>query len=332
MRNIWVLGFGASYIREFTVFLIYSATRYVWITLCTNYNIAVCRVTLKNRGYWKTIIAVNVVRLESLNYLCHTADYSDIGERTLFWAEFNCMSIIEHPNITFLADTGPVLPYYRLIKMFYSCDVIKWKKWKKKKNPRYWPFVWGIHRSPVNSHYKGQWRGVLMFCLICTWTNGWVNNRYAGDLRCPGAYYDVTVMSSDFLCSPTGMLMLGPESSEEMRDTKKTLDVSGAPYETLTHSQIAAKYPQLTVPPNFSGIYDEDAGVLRSEKCVYGMQVCGEKFIVHALRRIQLARSYTIGNRDTRGCHLGFFFLQVGWTVPLSGFANSSRQLAISNR
>ena len=31
----------------------------------------------------------------------------------------------------------------------------------------YWPFVWGIHRSPVNSHHKGQWRGALMFYLIC---------------------------------------------------------------------------------------------------------------------------------------------------------------------
>ena len=34
-----------------------------------------------------------------------------------------------------------------------------------------------IHRSPVNSPHKGQWRGALMFSLICTWTNDWVNNR-----------------------------------------------------------------------------------------------------------------------------------------------------------
>ena len=33
----------------------------------------------------------------------------------------------------------------------------------------------GIHRSPVNSPVNGQWRGALMFSLICTWTNGWVN-------------------------------------------------------------------------------------------------------------------------------------------------------------
>ena len=37
-------------------------------------------------------------------------------------------------------------------------DVIKWKHF-----PRYWPFVRGIHRSPVNSPHKGQWRGALMF-------------------------------------------------------------------------------------------------------------------------------------------------------------------------
>ena len=39
-------------------------------------------------------------------------------------------------------------------------DVIKWKHF-----PRYWPFVRGIHRSPVIPPHKG--RGALMFSLIC---------------------------------------------------------------------------------------------------------------------------------------------------------------------
>ena len=47
----------------------------------------------------------------------------------------------------------------------------------------YWPFVRRIHWSPVNSPHKGQWRGTLMFSLICTSINSWVNNREAGDLR-----------------------------------------------------------------------------------------------------------------------------------------------------
>ena len=67
-------------------------------------------------------------------------------------------------------------------------DVIKWKHF-----PRYWPFVRRIHRSPVNSPHKGQWRGALMFSLICTRINGWVNNGEAGDLRRYRAHYDVTV-------------------------------------------------------------------------------------------------------------------------------------------
>ena len=67
--------------------------------------------------------------------------------------------------------------------------------------PRYWPFVRGIHRSPVNFPHKGQWRGVLMFSLICAWINDWVNNREAGDLRRHRAHYDVTVMCCVCFCS-----------------------------------------------------------------------------------------------------------------------------------
>ena len=58
---------------------------------------------------------------------------------------------------------------------------------------RYWPFVQEIHRSPVYSPQKGQWRGALMFSLICAWINGWVNNRKGGDLRRHRAHYDVIV-------------------------------------------------------------------------------------------------------------------------------------------
>ena len=53
----------------------------------------------------------------------------------------------------------------------------------------------GNSRVPVNSPHKGQWRGPLMFSLICVWINGWVNNREAGDLRRHRGHYDVIVMS-----------------------------------------------------------------------------------------------------------------------------------------
>ena len=75
------------------------------------------------------------------------------------------------------------------VKYALHDDVIKWKHF-----PRYWPFVRGIHRSPVNSPLKGQWRGALLFSLICARINDWINNREAGDLRRHCVHYDVIVM------------------------------------------------------------------------------------------------------------------------------------------
>ena len=68
-------------------------------------------------------------------------------------------------------------------------NFIKWKHF-----PRYWPFVRGIHWSPVSSPHKGQWCRALMFSLICAWINASVNNGNAGDLRQHQAHYDVIVM------------------------------------------------------------------------------------------------------------------------------------------
>ena len=72
---------------------------------------------------------------------------------------------------------------------------LSWWRHQMEKFPRYWPFLRGIHRWPVNSPHKGQWRGALMFSLICVWIKGWVNNREAADLRRYRAHYDVTVVS-----------------------------------------------------------------------------------------------------------------------------------------
>ena len=52
--------------------------------------------------------------------------------------------------------------------------------------------------SPVNSPHKVQWRGALMFSLICVWTKCWENNHEAGDLRRYRTHYDVIVMTLVF--------------------------------------------------------------------------------------------------------------------------------------
>ena len=88
-----------------------------------------------------------------------------------------------------------VLSVIQSFQYSFHDEVIKWKHF-----PGYWPFLRGIHWSPVNSPHKGQWRGALIFSLICAWINGWVNNHVAGNLRRHRAHYDVIVMLLPLCC------------------------------------------------------------------------------------------------------------------------------------
>ena len=116
-------------------------------------------------------------------------------------------SLLSKSILRYRTWSSPQMPYHRIrvprsspgrvmttkLHMFHIShdDVIKWKHF-----PRYWPFVRGINRSPVNYPHKGQCCRALMFSLIYAWINDWVNNRYAGDLRRHRAHYDVIVMVS----------------------------------------------------------------------------------------------------------------------------------------
>ena len=95
-----------------------------------------------------------------------------------------------------LTQTGAVVTKILQVISTPHDDVIKWKHF-----PLYWPFVRGIHRSPVNSPHKGQWHGALMFPSICAWINGWVNNREAGNRRRHQAHYAVLVMQCSVVVS-----------------------------------------------------------------------------------------------------------------------------------
>ena len=113
-----------------------------------------------------------------------------------------------HKSVAIPQPVGTASPHYRKRIQFLKKIMTIWKEyvpdedltpvawWRHQMEifPRYWPFVRGIKRSAVNSPHKGQWRGALMFSWICTWINGWVNNREAGDLRRYRVHYDVIVM------------------------------------------------------------------------------------------------------------------------------------------
>ena len=81
------------------------------------------------------------------------------------------------------------------VKCFHLEIITTWWSYQMEAFSALLAFVRGLHRSPVNSSHKGQWRGALMFSLIWPWINRWVNTREAGDLRRRRAHYDVIVMN-----------------------------------------------------------------------------------------------------------------------------------------
>ena len=48
--------------------------------------------------------------------------------------------------------------------------------------------------SPITGEVSAQRPVTRRFDVFCTWINGWVNNREAGDLRRHRAHYDVILM------------------------------------------------------------------------------------------------------------------------------------------
>ena len=165
-------------------------------------------IFVKNRSageIYLTSCAGNIYKILLKIHVCtllsDIQDFDQHWEKCQSWTEFLVLNIVwkrkmcwlvGHEQKLLVSDGGKGLDpkhWYRPIIYPQHNDVIKWKHF-----PAYWPFVGGIQRSPVNSPHKGQWCGALIFSLICVCINGWVNNRYAGNLRRYHAHYDVTIM------------------------------------------------------------------------------------------------------------------------------------------
>ena len=140
---------------------------------------------LTHWSYWSISLLKTSITISSIIGDCHIVEdfraydwfclYIYVANKTRHTAIISCCSYTSH------------IYCHHLLK--YHDDVIKWKHF-----PRNWPFVRGIHRSPVNSTHKGQWRGALMFPFICARINGWVNNGEAGDLRRYRVHCDVIII------------------------------------------------------------------------------------------------------------------------------------------
>ena len=83
----------------------------------------------------------------------------------------------------------------KCMHVFYHCPVFLRDIWWRHQMETFsalLAFVRGINRSPVVSPHKSQWRGAVMFSLICAWKK-W-SNKQSSDLIRHRAHYDVTVI------------------------------------------------------------------------------------------------------------------------------------------
>ena len=140
------------------------------------YKSHVPQCTIQNRKVLISFLNCAMWDTEQVLYvICETGLYKVLPLR---------VSRLSHVNIT-----------QRYVCGSNHDDVIKWKHF-----PHYWPFVLGIHQSPV-------------FPFICDWINhGWANNREAGDLRRHWAFYDVTSMTLELVANIYTLYSRGPIS------------------------------------------------------------------------------------------------------------------------
>ena len=122
---------------------------------------------------WSKLIHVSKGSPRSSAYMVLTMQYKHFHVFHEEWLQLpsQCWGMIENKDISFAWWRHQMETFPALLAL---CAENSW--------------------SPVNSPLKGQWRGALMFSLICARINGRVNNREASDLRRYRAHYDVIVM------------------------------------------------------------------------------------------------------------------------------------------
>ena len=137
--------------------------------------------------------------IESLHIFVHWSEDSHGMKRVCSWRQ----------RVTEAACSKKRLKETRtgnLKKVYFHCQThCEFVTWIRDKKKTWWHHqmktlsvllaLW-VGNSPVtkNSPHKGQWRGALMFSLICAWTHASAKHRDTYDLRCYWSHNDITIM------------------------------------------------------------------------------------------------------------------------------------------
>ena len=127
-------------------------------------------------------------------------------------------------------DKQPSLGQYWSILLAHICVIRPRWRHQMETFPRYWPFLWGIHRWPVDSPHKGQWRGALMLSLICSLNKRLSKQSWGWCLRRHRAHYDVIVMPQSFCyidqCIEVGLVCWSIYESFNLHVFKRKLKIT----------------------------------------------------------------------------------------------------------
>ena len=136
-----------------------------------------------------------------------------------------------------------------------------------------------ISAVPVNSPHKGQWRGALMFSVICVWINGWVNNREAGDFRRYRTHYDVIVMEFSPQWSNWQYFNIGPGNGSVINRRMKQCSPNSLPPYVNTRFQKSSSQQrklQSCVSPTFyvARLLHTNGHIYKIRQCDHFMPIC----------------------------------------------------------
>ena len=148
----------------------------------------VLKKTLSNRGIIQTVWITVLLPICLRKYLLAVGLVRSIPSHTIFSSKGTIIA----------TEAKQIKNLYAVCCMLYQYH-ISWWRHQMETFSALLALCAGNSPVPVNSPHKGQWRGALMFTLICARINDWVNNREAGDLKRHLDHYDVSVMCYNFL-------------------------------------------------------------------------------------------------------------------------------------
>ncbi|WP_158783096.1 N-methyl-L-tryptophan oxidase [Pantoea sp. BAV 3049] len=87
-------------------------------------------------------------------------------------------------------------------------------------------------------------------------------------LRAQKLWDELEAQCGERIMHRSGVINLAPESSEFIRNVRQSAAEFSLPVETLTGEEVIRRWPQLSVPEGYTGIFEPNSGYLKSEIAV----------------------------------------------------------------